>query len=67
MSGLPRLFEDVSRWYAVTTLALGIRTGLADALLSGGGTAAELAATALVDPNNAARWADGMVAPAMPR
>lgn len=61
MSGLPRLFEDVSRWYAVTTLALGIRTGLADALLSGGGTAAELAATALVDPNNAARWADGMV------
>ena len=61
MSELPRLFEDVARWYAVTALALGIRTGLIDPLLAGGGSAAELAAAAGVDPGNAARWADAMV------
>lgn len=61
MSELPQLFEDVARWYAATTVALGIRTGLIDALLAGGGSAAELAAAADVDPDNAARWADAMV------
>ncbi len=61
MSELPQLFEDVTRWYAATTVALGIRTGLIDPLLAGGGTAAELAASARVDPDNAARWADAMV------
>jgi SAM-dependent methyltransferase len=61
MSELPQLFEDVTRWYAATTVALGIRTGLMDALLASGGTAAELAAAARVDPDNAARWADAMV------
>lgn len=61
MSELPQLFADVARWYAATTLALGIRTGLIDALLAGGGSAAELAAAARVDPDNAARWADAMV------
>ncbi len=61
MSDLPQLFEDVARWYAVTTLAVGIRTGLIDPLLAAGGSAAELAAAAGVDPDNAARWADAMV------
>ena len=61
MSELPQLFEDVARWYAVTALALGIRAGLIDPLLAGGGSAAELAAVAGVDPDNAARWADAMV------
>ena len=61
MSELPLLFSDVARWYAVSTVALGIRTGLVDALLAGGGTADELAAAAGVDPDNAARWADAMV------
>jgi len=61
MSELPLLFSDVARWYAVSTVALGIRTGLVDALLAGGGTADELANAAAVDPDNAARWADAMV------
>ena len=61
MSDLPLLFQDAARWYAATTVALGIRTGLIDALLAGGGTAAEMAAAAAVDPDNAARWADAMV------
>ncbi len=62
MSELPRLFDDVARWYAVSAVALGIRTGLIDALLDGGGTADELAAAAGVDPDNAARWAEALVA-----
>ena len=62
MSDLPLLFADVARWYAASTVALGIRTGLMDALLAGGGSAGELAATAGVDGDNAARWADAMVA-----
>ena len=62
LSDLPLLFGDVARWYAVTTVALGIRTGLVDALLAGGGSAGELASTAGVDEDNAARWADAMVA-----
>lgn len=61
MSGLPMLFSDVARWYAASTVALGLRTGLTWALLDGGGTAEELAAAAGVDPHNAARWADAMV------
>jgi SAM-dependent methyltransferase len=59
---LPPLFHDVARWYAATTVALGIRTGLVDALLSGCGTTAELATAAGVDAGNAERWADAMVA-----
>ena len=39
MSDLPQLFADVARWYAASTVALGIRTGLTDALLAGGGSA----------------------------
>jgi SAM-dependent methyltransferase len=62
VSDLPLLFNDVARWYAATTVALGIRTGLTDALLAGGGSSADLAAAASVDPDNAARWADAMVA-----
>ncbi len=62
MSDLPLLFQDVARWYAASTVALGIRSGLVDALLAGGGTAAELAGTAGVDGDNAGRWADAMVA-----
>ena len=62
MSDLPLLFSDVARWYAASTVALGIRTGLTDALLAGGGSSVELAAAAGVDGDNAARWADAMVA-----
>jgi hypothetical protein len=36
--------DDVRGWYAVTTHALGERTGLLDALLKHGGTALDLAA-----------------------
>jgi SAM-dependent methyltransferase len=61
LSELPLLINDVARWYAATTVALGVRTGLVDALLAGGGTAPDLAATANVDADNAARWADAMV------
>jgi SAM-dependent methyltransferase len=62
LSDLPLLFDDVARWYAASTVSLGMRTGLTEALLAGGGTAAHLAATAGVDPDNAGRWADAMVA-----
>jgi SAM-dependent methyltransferase len=62
VSDLPPLFNDVARWYAASTVAIGIRSGLIDALLDGGGSADELAAAADVDPANAARWADAMVA-----
>lgn len=62
MSELPRVMDDVRGWYAATTLALGERTGLLEALLSGGGTAAGLAARARVDRRIATAWADAMVA-----
>ncbi len=59
---MPTLVSDVGRWYAITSLAVGIRTGLAAALLDGGGSAAELAKRAGVDGQSAAAWADAMVA-----
>lgn len=62
MPGLPLVVNDMGRWYAATTLALGARTGLLDALLAGGGRAADLAAQAGVDAHNATVWADAMVA-----
>jgi SAM-dependent methyltransferase len=62
VSDLPLLFADVARWYAASTVALGMRTGLTDALLAGGGSAQELADRAAVDADNAERWADAMVA-----
>jgi SAM-dependent methyltransferase len=62
MSGLPRVLDDVRGWYAATTLALGQRTGLLEALLAGGGTAAGLSARAGVDRRIATAWADAMVA-----
>ena len=61
MRDLPQLFADVARWYAISTVALGLRAGLVDPLLAGGGTADTLAAAASVDTHNAARWADAMV------
>jgi len=61
MSGVPRVVDDVRGWYAATTVALGERTGLLDALLAGGGTAAELAGSAGVDRRNASAWGDAMV------
>src|SRR5512138_3126027 len=62
MSGeLPQLVDDVRRWYAATILAVGLRTGLAAALLDGGGRADELAARAGVNSQNATAWADAMV------
>ncbi len=61
MPELPLAVNDVGRWYAATTLALGERTGLLGALLAGGGRAAELAAHAGVDAHNAMVWADAMV------
>lgn len=59
---LPLVVNDVARWYAATTLAVGERTGLLAALLDGGGTAAELASRAAVDRRNAEVWGDAMVA-----
>jgi len=61
MPELPLVVNDVGRWYAATTLALGERTGLLAALLAGGGRAAELAARAGVDAHNAMVWADAIV------
>lgn len=59
---VPLLLNDVRRWYAVTVVAAGIRTGLTAALLDGGGSATELGARARVDAANAAIWGDAMVA-----
>jgi SAM-dependent methyltransferase len=61
MAETTELFHDVARWYAVATVAVGIRTGLTDALMAGGGTAADLAAVAGTDPDTTARWGDAMV------
>jgi SAM-dependent methyltransferase len=58
---LPMVLRDVSRWYAATTLAIGEATGLLTSLLEDGGTAAELAVQADVDPRNAEIWGDAMV------
>lgn len=62
MPDVPLVVSDVARWYAVTSLALGLRTGLADALLAGGGTVDDLAAAAGVDRRNAEVWARAMIA-----
>ena len=68
MGEAPQLFTDVARWYAVSTVALGLRTGLLDALMgpaggaaTNGRTAAELAGAAGTDEDATARWADAMV------
>ncbi len=61
MSDLPQVIADLARWYALMGLGLGERTGLTDALLSGIGTAQELARRAGVDGDNARLWADLMV------
>lgn len=55
------LLADVARWYAASMVALGIETGLTQALMAGGGSADEMAAVAKVDPDNAAHWAEAML------
>lgn len=61
MSELPLVLADVARWYAVSALALGERSGLLAALMDGPASATELAHRAQVDPDNARTWASTMV------
>ena len=52
---LPKLFADLSGWYAMTALAVGARTGLLPAL-EAGGTVEEIGARAGADPRNTLEW-----------
>lgn len=58
----PTILRDLFGWYSLTLLALGDRVGLLDALVTGPGTAAEIAARARVDQRNAFEWLRGLVA-----
>src|SRR6476469_7553770 len=56
----PLFFEHLPAVFAVTLLQIGRRTGLLDAVLAEGGTAAEVGDRAGVDRRNAAKWLGGM-------
>jgi SAM-dependent methyltransferase len=58
----PKFFTDLVGWYSLTTLAIGSRTGLLDALCAGPGTVDEIADRAGVDRRNALEWLRGVVA-----
>jgi SAM-dependent methyltransferase len=59
---VPAFLRDLFGWYSMVLLGLGRRTGLLDALLSGPGTAEEIAARAGVDTRNALEWLRGLAA-----
>jgi SAM-dependent methyltransferase len=61
-SSPPTLLRDLFGWYSITLLALGMRSGLLDALVAGPATAGELAERAGVDSRNVHEWARGMTA-----
>jgi SAM-dependent methyltransferase len=56
----PLFFEHLPAVFAVTLLQMGRRSGLLDAVLAEGGTAAEVGERAGVDHRNAAEWLAGM-------
>jgi len=59
---VPAFLRDLFGWYSMVLLGLGRRTGLLDALLSGPGTAEEIAARAGADTRNAFEWLRGLAA-----
>ncbi len=59
---VPKVLSDLFGWYSLNLLALGMRTGLLDALLEGPASSPEVASRAEVDPRNALEWLRGLVA-----
>lgn len=60
--GYPGFVQHLFGWYAITMLALGARTGLLEALLSGGGSAEEISQRAGTDPRNTLEWLRALTA-----
>ena len=58
--GPPTFVRDLFGWYSMVLLGLGRSSGLLDALLSGPGTAPEIADRAGVDARNALEWLRGL-------
>lgn len=59
---MPKVLRDLFGWYSMSLLAVGLRSGLLDALLAGPGTAEVIATRAGVDRRNAYEWLRGMTA-----
>ena len=53
---MPRFVDDLFGCYAILLLGIGSRVGLLDALLSGPGSADELAGRAGADPRSTHEW-----------
>lgn len=58
----PTFLGNLFGWYSMTLLALGMRSGLLDALLEAPGSADEVATRANVDRRNAYEWLRGLTA-----
>jgi SAM-dependent methyltransferase len=57
---LPPFFAHLGGAFSVLLLQIGRRVGLLDAVLAGGGTAADIAVRAGTDPRNTDEWLRGM-------
>ena len=60
--GYPKFVLDLFGWYSIAMLALGARTGLLEALLSGGGSVEEISKRAGTDPRNTREWLRALTA-----
>ncbi|AXG12549.1 class I SAM-dependent methyltransferase [Intrasporangium calvum] len=60
--GFGKFAQDLFGWYSITMLALGARTGLLEALLSGGGTVDEISQQAGTDLRNTLEWLRALTA-----
>lgn len=60
--GMPLFLSHLLGWYAMTTLALGRKSGLLAALMAGPGTSSEIATRAGTDERNTLAWLRAMVA-----
>ncbi|HEX2849389.1 MAG TPA: class I SAM-dependent methyltransferase [Acidimicrobiales bacterium] len=58
----PKFVRDLFGWYSITMLALGARTGLLDAVLSGGGSVEEISRRAGTDSRNTLEWLRALTA-----
>src|SRR5207342_1054887 len=57
---LPPFLDHLGGAFAIVLLQVGRQAGLLDAVLAGGGTAADIAVRAGADPRNTDEWLRGM-------
>lgn len=60
--GFGKFAQDLFGWYSIMMLSLGARTGLLEALLSGGGSVEEISRRAGTDSRNTLEWLRALTA-----